>query len=337
MKRFITTAVFTIAIVILYQFIDINLFTIDLPRRVSSELFKSLRYDPELDTNVVIFDIEYIDLDTIKTKLELLESLGPKSIGVNLCNIEDTSEVLNEFLSQSKTVVTCNCMTNAAMATSAVTTSGNEVTHFKSDNLSAFEFQLASELNALQTRGNKKERINFRPVDAYYRVPMSLVEGLPPYVVQGKTILVGFLRDSIVTPMNDWYGRTGPTRGDMSDAQISANIISTIDRHEFINEVNLFVRVSIILAVSLVCAGLIRLARTKSLAINFILALLILIILSGLSSYLIVLAFSRSYFLELNEMTVVLIVSAILSVYWNTKDRKAPAHNGVHMPLPAES
>ena len=100
MKRLIITTIFTLTIIVLYQFIDINLFTVDLPRRVSSELFKSLRDDPGVETEIVLLDIEYVHLDTVKTFIELLESLEPKSIGVNLCNIKDKSELLDKYLSE---------------------------------------------------------------------------------------------------------------------------------------------------------------------------------------------------------------------------------------------
>lgn len=320
MKRLTISTIFTLTIIVLYQFIDINLFTIDFPRRVSSELFKSLRDDPGVETEIVLLDIEYVHLDTVKTFIELLESLEPKSIGVNLCNIEDKSELLDNYLSQNKNIITCDCSTSTNKGTSRITTPKNEVTHFRTDKDSYFELQLSNKSNGLKERGNDKERINFRGVDRYYRFPLSEIENVSPEIIKDKTILIGFLRDSLVTPMNYWYGRPGEIQGDMSDAQISANIISTLDNGEFINEVKLLYRILIILTVSLICTGLIRLLRTKYNLINFILGLVILIILNGLSSYIIVYAFSKNYYLELNEMTVVTIISAIVSVYWNTKD-----------------
>jgi len=323
MKRLIISTTFTLTIIALYQFIDINLFTIDFPRRTSAELFKGLRPTPEVDAQIFIFDIEYTHLDTVKTQLELLESLGPKIIGVNLCNIEDTSEVLDNFLRQSKRIITCDCNPGSDKGTSRITTSENEVTHFQTDKDSYFELLLSDKLNELKKRGNKQERINFRGVEMYSQSPLTDIKNIPPDFVKDKTILVGFLRDSLVTPMNYWYGESGITKGDMSDVQISANIISTITRNEFINEVNILFRVLIILIVSLVCTGLIRLARTRYNAINIILGLVILIILNALSSYIIVFAFSKNYYLELNEMTVVLIISAIVSIYWNTKEKQS--------------
>lgn len=328
MKRLIISTAFTLTIIILYQFIDINLFTIDLPRRVSSELFKSLRNDPGVEMDIVLLDIEYVHLDTVKTYIETLETYEPKSIGVNLCNIEDKSELLDNYLSQNKKIITCDCDSGSNSGTSRVTTPKNEVTNFKTDKDSYFELQLSEKNNGLKERRNKSERINFRGVDRYFNAPLSEIENVDPEMIRGKTVLIGFLRDSLITPMNYWYGRPGEIQGDMSDAQISANIISTISRNEFINEVNVVFRVLIILTVSLLCTGLIRLVRTKNNIVNIILGLVILIVLNGLSSYIIVYAFSKSYYLELNEMTVVLIISSIVSFYWNTKDRQgtSPQH-----------
>jgi len=337
MRRLITSTIFTLAIVALYQFIDINLFTIDLPRRVRCELFKSLRYDPEVDPSILILDIEYIKLEEVKAKLEVLESMGPKAIGVNLCNMEERSQVLDNYLNQSKNIITCDCKTNSNKGTSRITSPENEVTHFLTDKDSYFELQLADGSKEFEGRGNNSERINFRAKDMYYRFPLSELDNVLPDLVKNQIVLVGFLRDSLVTPMNHWYGRPSASEGDMSDAQISANIISTINRNEFINEVSPFLRVLLIVLVSLICTVLIRLVHTKYNVINIILALAILIILNGLSSYIIVFAFSRDYYLKLDEMTVVLIISAAASVYWNAEGNKAPANNGVHMSLPGKS
>jgi hypothetical protein len=116
-------------------------------------------------------------------------------------------------------------------------------------------------------------------------------------------------------------------QGDMSDAQISANIISTINRNEFINEVNPFLRVVIILFVGLLNTVLLRILRTRRDILNILFGVTFFVILNGLSSALIVLAFAQNYYLSLDEMTLVLFISAIVSIYWNTRDNKAPAHN----------
>ena len=64
-------------------------------------------------------------------------------------------------------------------------------------------------------------------------------------------------------------------------------------------------------------------------AINILLGLMILMILVGLSSYIIVFAFSKSYYVELNEMTLVLIISSIVAFYWDAKDRKRTSRSTI--------
>jgi CHASE2 domain-containing sensor protein len=327
MKRLITSTIFTLTIIILYQFIDINLFTIDLPRRVKSQLFKRLRTDPEIDPTILIVDIEYMPLEKVKTKLEVLESFGPKAIGVNFCNMEETNETLNNYLNQHKNIITCDCKTNSRKGTSRITSSKNEVTQFLTDKDSYFEQQLSDRSKEFQGRKNNMERINFRPVNMYYRLPLSEIDSVSPDLIKNQIILVGFLRDSLITPMNQWYGRSTDIQGDMSDAQISANIISTINRNEFINEVNPFLRVVIILFVGLLNTVLLRILRTRRDILNILFGVTFFVILNGLSSALIVLAFAQNYYLSLDEMTLVLFISAIVSIYWNTRDNKAPAHN----------
>lgn len=198
---------------------------------------------------------------------------------------------------------------------------------------SYFEQQLSDRTKEFKERKNNKERINFRPVNMYYRLPLSEIDSVSPDLIKNQIVLVGFLRDSLITPMNQWYGRYSDIQGDMSDAQISANIISTINKREFINEVNPFFRVVIILFVSLLNTVLLRLLRTRRDMLNILLGVILFVILNGLSTVLIVLAFAQNYYLSLDEMTVVLFISAIVSIYWNTRDNKAPAHNSVFMPL----
>jgi hypothetical protein len=122
-----------VIVLVLYQFIDINLFTIDFQRSVRNELFKYLRDDPDVDTSVLVIDIEYIELEEVKTKLELLESMGPKAIGVNLCNIGETSQVLDSYLRQNKKILICDCSANSNTGTSRITSRENKVTHFRTD------------------------------------------------------------------------------------------------------------------------------------------------------------------------------------------------------------
>jgi hypothetical protein len=189
--------------------------------------------------------------------------------------------------------------------------------------------QLSQRSNEFKGRKNKKERINYRPADKYLQVSLNEIENMSDYLVKDKTVLVGRLSDSLVTPLNSAYETLDTVKGDMSEVLVSANIISTISRNEFINEVSPILRVSIILLMSLTCIGLIKVVWTRYSAINILLGLMILMILVGLSSYIIVFAFSKSYYVELNEMTLVLIISSIVAFYWDAKDRKRTSRSTI--------
>jgi hypothetical protein len=72
-----------------------------------------------------------------------------------------------------------------------------------------------------------------------------------------------------------------------------------------------------------------KVAWTKYNVVNIVVGLVILTILAGLSSYIIVFAFSKNYYVELNEMTLALIISSIVSFYWNANNRKPVARTSI--------
>lgn len=324
MKRLVISIVFTLIILISYQFFENVFFSIDLHQKTSNELFRNLRYDPIFETEVVLIDIEYSDLDSVINYIDKLRFYEPKFIGINLCNIKDRSKRFDSYILKNKNIVLCNCSINSNNGTSRIINRNKEVTHFKTDKESYFELQLSTKSNILSERGNDEERIFFRNLNKYNHLKLSNLENADYELLNGKTILIGFIKRNIVTPMNKNYGEFNVVKGDMSDIEISANIISTINRSEFINEINDYWSAIIIITTGLVCIGLIRLFRTKYNFINFVIGLIILILLNGLTSAAIVFAFTKHYYLEINGTTIVLIVSAIAAVYWNTIDRPLP-------------
>jgi hypothetical protein len=202
MKRLVTSIIFTLLTIALYHFVDLNLFAIDLPRIVNSELFKSLRTDPEVDTEVIIFDAENMSADDLEKNLKILESLEPKAIGVSLCTIGDISSTLDHYLSKSNTIIVCDCKSNSDKGTSRITTDAKTVTHFRTDKDTYFELQLSNHSNELKRRKNMQERINYRPADSYLQMSLIEIENVSDDLVKDKTVLVGPLLDSLITPLN---------------------------------------------------------------------------------------------------------------------------------------
>ncbi len=198
------------------------------------------------------------------------------------------------------------------------------MTHFLSDKDTYFELQLIGSSKELKERGNDTEMINYRPTNSYYQISLSHVDSLLPDFFKGRMVIVGFLRDSLITPRNEGYGRPADEiNGDMSDIQISANIISTIKNKEFIDHAKPGVRITIVLFIGLLNTLLLRLSRSRYNAVNILLAIVFFVVLNRLSTMLIVYLFAiQNYYLNLDEVTAVLFVISAASLYWNTRDNE---------------
>lgn len=325
MNRFSVTIAFTLTIVAIYQFIDLNFFTIDLPRRVSSELFKDLRIEPVSETEIVLFDTDNTGADSLRSLLGQLELFGPRVIGLNTCGFTTISKELDQYISQNENIIVCDCNPNSDAGTSAIINSDSVVTQFKTDKDTYFEIKLIDYSYRLSQRRNRRARINFRNLEHYYRVHSGEIGDLESEIVSGKIVLVGSFHPAFVTPVNEWYGYHGD-KPDMSEIQISANILSTVTRNEYINEVPFILRILIVMSSALACAGLMRVVRTRHIIVNILTGLLILFVLETLNAFVIVFAFMHRYYLEMNEFSAVLIGAAIVSFYWNAKEMKMENH-----------
>lgn len=156
-----------------------------------------------------------------------------------------------------------------------------------------------------------------------------------PDHLKGKTILLGYmgdyLTDSIyyytncrVTPLNRYYGASNISP-DMYDIEISANIIRTINDNDFINEVNQIFRILIILAFTLINVFILTFAKTKWTIVNVIIATILFILLTGLGGFLMVMTFDNGYFLEMDELPLILIITTVFTVILNISEKKASA------------
>lgn len=320
-KRFHATILFVFAVVILNHFGRFNLFSMGLQRTISAKLFSHFA-NPEVDQRVVVLNIDGMPLDSVKAYMQVLRNLAPQAIGVNLCDVQTRDRRLDRYFEQMTDVVICDCDKQSTSSTSAIVGSRNEVTHFRADKDSYFEIRLVNRVDALKERGTTREWISFRHPERFYHASLNeIYEGLP-HIYDETIVIVGFSRGSWVTPMNARYGEGRKVDGDMSAAQVSSNIVLTILRSEFMNEVGLVPVVGIFVAAYFLCAGLIRLVRVKNNFVNILIAVIIFFGLNVLSAYLIVVAFTRGYFLELNGMPWVLMIAAVLTVYWNTAKAK---------------
>lgn len=333
MRRILAALLFSISIIALYQFININLFAIDFNKRVSNSLMRSLRHDPTFDPEVVLFNSGKLTIEEIRSKIDTLITFHPKTIGINLCHLDQNNTVLFKDLIYSREVLICSCDPNSKGRSARMVDNPNTTCRFRSDSSNYFEIKLSDSLNRLTKRNNEWERVNYRdPFKSYFHFELEKIEAYSHDNIEGKIVLIGYLGDYVtgeildykncrITPLNDYYGEDYISP-DMYDTQISANIISTINEDIFINEINPIVRVGIILAFSILNVVLLTFIRTKWLMLNLFLDLLVFIFLIGFGSFLIVYLFSLGYYVELNELTLILIITTIFTVGYNVKERR---------------
>lgn len=334
MKRYILPVIFTIAVIALYHFVNINFFTVDLARRVKNALFM-IRNVPTVDESVVLYNVGKLGPEELAQKIDSLLTAEPKKIGVNVCHWlrVPLAPLIQRYKSDSRVVFT-SCSDSSPNEHSAIIDDENTVTHFKTDKPDYFELTLTG----FTGRGNSTERINYGPRRDYPVHKGELTDSYfwyDPDHLKGKIILIGYMGDYIteemmyfqrcrITPLNPDYGYSNITP-DMYDIEISANILRTIHDNDFINEINPFVRILIILAFSLVNVVALTFIRTRWTAVNLLIAVVFFILLNGLGPMLMVLLFDKGYFLEMDELFLVLVITTVFTVFMNTSQKKAKA------------
>ncbi len=334
MTRLLLTILFTLGVVFLYRTININLFSVDLPRKTSNELFK-LGSELEMDESVVIMNVGKLHPTEISSKIDMLLSYGPKRIGVNLCHFNSSIKGVAERYAGNDHVVFTNCG-QGPNSLSRIINDGNTVTHFKSDNDKYFETNVSNSWNKIKQRGNSQERINYRGTGRhFFQADLSNPDSFFPEIVEDNVVLVGYIGDYIteeiydytscrITPLNPYYG--DDTTPDMYDTQISANIIAAINNDDFINDFPLITRVLILLAFSFLNVLLLTFIRTKWIVLNLTIYAIIFLVFMFLTPMIILYLFERNYFLELDELPMILIITTIFTVFSNIWSAKASRH-----------
>ncbi len=333
MKRYIVTIVFSCVLILLYHFVPINLFALDFPQRITNNLFNYFSPNHHGDERVVMCNVGKLSLEETTSKIDKLLKYNPKIIGINICDFTYKNHQLLKHLDRDDRVILSACNQTEKAGLGRIINDDNIVTHFNSSNHDCFENLLSDNRKSIDERGNALERINYvSPFRSYYQFELKDIESYEQENFEGKIVLVGYIGDYVteevynhkncrITPLNQYYGHEY-LLPDMYDIQISASIISMINNEEYINEINPFLRVMIILIFCLLNVGFITLIQTRWLALNLFFYLMIFIVLLVAGSLLIVMLFSNHFYLELNELTLVLIITSIFTVASNIKLKK---------------
>ncbi|MBT1696603.1 hypothetical protein KK083_06950 [Fulvivirgaceae bacterium PWU4] len=329
MKRYIFSIFFAIVIVGLYHFVNINLFSLDLTKRTREALFV-VRNEPDIDDALLLLNIGRLEPDELAAKIDSLLITGVPRIGVNLCHFDKVPKGLIARYRENDRVIFANCDSSQPGALSQIVGDGNAVTHFKTDRSDYFELQLTG----FTGRGNDWERINYG-VRLDYRLKGELNNSyywFDPDYLENKTVLLGYMGEYVtdeiyyfkncrITPLNPYYGAEEDVLPDMYDIEITANIIRTIHHNDFINEVNQVVRVLIVLAICMINVIVLTYAKTRWIVVNLVIATVLFVLLTGAASFLLVYMFDKRYFLSLDELPLILLVTTFFTVALNISQK----------------
>lgn len=334
LRGYLTAILLSIGIILLFRFVNINMFTLDLARTVSERRFIIFSLGLPIDPDVVILNIGKTPPDQIESEILRLLEYEPKIIGVNVCHLDRKQRESLKRLNQNKRVVICNCEESGKFISSIRIDANNKVTHFKADNSDYFEIRLSEAWKNLKQRGHDLERISYRaPMESFYQLDLAKSENfLSEESVRDKIFLVGYTGEYVtedifdftnvrITPMNTYYGEEYLVP-DMYDLQISALIVSMIKEGRFVNEVNSFLRIAILFLFCLLNVAVISLIQTKWLVLNLFIYLIWFIILSVSGPALIVFLHEKNYYLQLNEITVLLIITSVSTIILNLMERQ---------------
>lgn len=316
MNRYLLTFLFTIAVISLYCFVDIRFFNLDLNRIVKNSLFEFK--NKYADNSVVIYNVGELDADELMIRIDSMLLANPRIIGVNLCHLVKISSDLIASYKNNQRVIFADCL-NGSGSLSQIIYEDNIVTHFKTDRTDYFESQLTS----FSGRGNENERINYGI--EFYISELRLDTWYFPSVIEGSTILLGYMGESYfpgmisdyttcrITPLNKYYGEDN-ILPDMYDVQISATIISMINKNDFVLEFPQWQRILFLLGICLLNVIALMFIKTRWVFINLIVATVLFMLLTGAGSYLVVHLFVQGYYLVLDELPYMLLVTTVFTV-----------------------
>ncbi len=120
--------------------------------------------------------------------------------------------------------------------------------------------------------------------------------------------------------MNPYYGDQELVP-DMFDTEISAVLMSQFNSG-FIDEIEQLPRVLLILLFCLLNVGALTLVKTKRNVLNIIIAATLFILLSMVSSFLVLFVFTKGYYLAIDELPLVLLITTIFTVAMNIFEKR---------------
>jgi hypothetical protein len=330
LTRLSAIAIAFVLVFLLYQRLPFRYFSIDFFAQLNASLFNKIKMVDQVDQRFVILNAGTKSSEEIKDYIKFLLINHPKRIGVNLCHFDKayTKSLLYEYQSNELVVFSDCSQDNLGLA--RIINPDNSVTHFRNDDPNSFERKILSDPSIPLT---KKERINYSPGIRFNEAELDSTKFLNS-IISNSIVLIGYLGDYIVesdfnyphelkyytndriTPVNINYAYEDASP-DMYDTEISAQIISSLMDQNWIRDVPKSFSVIILLFFMMLQSLVMYLMQNKRILISIAITILSYFLIKLAGSYLIVLLFTKGYYLELDELMMLLLFVTIINLGFN--------------------
>ncbi len=330
-----------ILVILLYGVTPIRFFSFDFFQVLNASLFKEFGSPGSVNSRIILLNAGTKTPEEINAYIKLIRRTHPSSIGVNLCHLSTEFETIKNQHKNDKLVVFADCaLPNYGLG--RIVNIDNSVTHFQSDIHDSFERKLLKYSPPSKT---KTERINYSAWPAFYAAELDS-QKFNYDIFTGSIVLIGYLGDYLVgsdespmfekselryfknariTPMNESYMESEAIP-DMYDTEISARIVACLLDQNFIRDVSKSTSVAILLAFILFQTLVMSLFQNKNIFISIVVGLVCYFLIKMAGSFLIVYLFTEGYYLQLDELMLLLVIVIIFNLGFNVfkKTNKAP-------------
>lgn len=346
MKKFLILIAFSLGVIFLYHLYPIRLLSIDLSARITASLFNTFHKERYPDEEIIILNTGNLSSEEIKTHVDSILNYKPRLVGIGIC---PANPAPIDAYRNHPNVVLADCSIPAGTLAREVL-EGNLVTHFRTDNPAHFELQLAAHEKP-QSFSHDRERINYYgSFGSFWHIDLTNLDQTDLTIFTEKTVLLGYCGDFVsgmeaytdnpqdelmrgyqearITPMNASFGDEA-TAPDMYDIQIAANIVKMIREDNFFTECGLIVRVLFMLICMLLLTGIISVIQTRGLFLNLIIYMVCYLVFVMAGTFLVVYLFSNNIYLEVPELSIVLLLASGFTVLYNQLSAKRKKENNL--------
>jgi CHASE2 domain-containing sensor protein len=344
------TSLIIIFLVIFIRYLNLKIL-FSLHYYINDKAF-TMKESMEGDTSIVLINAGKADRATTAALVDTLAKVDPAVIGIQICYSEHRNsphdsllkaslqKILHLVLLKNDTSGNCISPSGSYSVPTAMLVEKDEVVRSFRSSPETFEGKIVSLYNAdkyktLEERNKTHEIINYTGnTDRFFALDyVDVLQGnFDDDFLKNKILLIGFMghelslsqevkeiESAYYTPLNKKINKSKATP-DMYSVVISANILSTILKKNYIEQVPYFISILIILALVIfnLLLGSLIMEKSKILFIAFsILTFFTEVLLSGL--LVVWLLTDKNQMLHLKELPVALILGFISTYIINNQ------------------